>query len=173
MLIEGKELERYFIIENGLMSFNEQFNYDNNDRAIVVVGVAYLEDLLLFCLENYFPSNSSTVKKMLNHTGIIGNFSAKTDLLYSLGFISKIIKNDLDKIGQIRNAFAHKIIISFDDEKIKELCSQLKWHEISMNMNAPKEATSRNVFQVGVNTLVAHLSGIASITRSEKRKLKL
>src|SRR5690606_13546700 len=97
-IIKGKDLDRYFNSLDNLQSFHEQFNYQDNDRAIVIVGIAYIEDLLSYCLENFFPSNSSTVNRILSHKGFLGTFSSKVDILYSLGFIDKIIKNDLDKL---------------------------------------------------------------------------
>lgn len=168
----GNEANRYFDILEGLSSFHKQFNYDDNDRAIVIVGIAYVEDLLHYCLENFFPSGTKTVQRMLSHTGFVGTFSSKTDLLYSLGLIDKVIKGDLDKLAQIRNEFAHKTAVSFEDEKIENLIKELKWHEIFMMMKAPKEATVKEIFKVGVNTIVTHLNGIASVCKSEKRKLK-
>ena len=170
--IQGKEVERYFESIDNLKSFHDQFNFDDNDRAIVIVGLAYIDDLLLYCLENFFPSESKTVVKMLSHRGVLGTFLAKVDMLYGLGFIDKLIKSDLDKLGAIRNEFAHKTTISFENAKINETCLSFQWHEIAMMMKAPTEATAREIFKVEVNTMVSHLSAIASITRIEKRKLK-
>ena len=53
--IERKEAIRYFESLDNLNSFHEQFNYQDNDRAIVIVGIAFIEDLLLYCLESFFP----------------------------------------------------------------------------------------------------------------------
>lgn len=173
MEIQDKDIDRYFSMIEGLYSFDKQFNYDGNDRSIVIVGIAFIEDIMLYCLENFFPSNSSTVKRLLSHRGPIGTFSAKTDLLYSIGLISKVIKQDLDKLGQIRNEFAHKTTVSFDDEFISKLCFELKWHETVMMMKAPNDSKAIEVFKVAVNTIISHLNGVASISRGEKRKLKV
>lgn len=171
-LIKGKDLKRHFNSLEDLESFHIQFNFQDNDRAIVIVGMAHVEDLLAYCLENYFPSNSSTVDKILTHKGFLGTFMSRVDMLYCLGFIDKIIKNDLEKLAEIRNLFAHKTTISFEDEKVKKNCLAFKWHEIAMMMPPPKGATALDVFKVEVNTIVSHLSGIASVCRGEKRKLK-
>jgi DNA-binding MltR family transcriptional regulator len=173
MKIENKkEVERYFEINSRLMSFNNQFNFENNERAIVIVGLAYIDDLLLYCLENYFPENSSTVKNILSFRGILGTFNSKVDILYSLGFIDKIVKNDLVKLGEIRNLFAHQIDINFQDESIIKVCKLFEWHKISMMMETPNGANSLEIFKVEVNTIISHLSGIASMCKLEKRKLK-
>jgi len=169
---EKKEVERYFDIQEGLISFHNQFNYESNDRAIVVVGLAFIEDQLLYCLESFLPKKSSTVEKILSHRGFLGTYSAKVDLLYCLGFIDKMIKTDLDGLGQIRNLFAHKVNISFKHDQVIKICNEFKWYKTAMMMNAPEGATSKEIFKVEVNNIVSHLSGIASICRGEKRQLK-
>lgn len=171
-IIQGKELDRYNEILNNQMIFHNQFNYEDNDRAIVIVGLAFIEDLLLHILENFFPDNSKTVENLLGYTGSLGNINSKISLLYTLGFIDKIVMQDLNKVAQIRNKFAHKTNISFVDKSIEKLCKDLKWHEISMIMKTPEIATAQEIFKVNINTLVSHLSGIASIAKGEKRKLK-
>ncbi len=171
-IIKGKELDRHVNSLEDLKSFHLQFNYQDNDRAIVIVGLAYVEDLLLYCLENFLPSNSTTVDKILSHRGFLGSFSSKVDMLYCLGFIDKIIKSDLEKLAEIRNLFAHKTTVSFEDKKVKENCFGFKWHETVMMMTAPKSATAMDIFKVEVNTVVSFLSGLTSICRGRKIKLK-
>lgn len=171
-VIKDKDLKKYFANIENLESFHQQFNCQNNDRSIVIVGLAYIEDLLTYCLENFLPSNSSTVSKILSHRGFLGTFLSKVDMLYCLGFIDKVIKTDLEKLAEIRNLFAHKTTISFEDNNVKQKCLAFKWYEILMMMPAPKGATTLEIFKVEVNTIVSHLSGIASVCRGEKRKLK-
>lgn len=170
--LKGKEAERHIDVLGGLASFHNQFNYENNDRAIVIVGIAYVEDLLLYCLHSFFPSGSSTINNMLSHKGFLGTYTSKVNLLYGLGFLSKIVKQDLDKLGEIRNKFAHKTTISFNLEEIEKLVIDLNWHKHVMLMEAPIEATTKEKFKVGVNCIVSHLSGLHSICRAEKRQLK-
>ncbi|WP_417368666.1 MltR family transcriptional regulator [Gelidibacter japonicus] len=173
--IERKEAIRYFESLDNLNSFHEQFNYQDNDRAIVIVGIAFIEDLLLYCLESFFPeyeNNKSTVYRMLNHSGVLGTYSSKVNMLYCLGFIDKMIKTDLILLGEIRNLFAHKTTITFEDENIIKKCKSFKWHEELMMMPAPKEASAMEIFKVEVNTIVSHLNGLPSFIRGEKRKLK-
>lgn len=171
-ILKGKDLDRYVNSLEDLKSFHLQFNYPDNDRAIVIVGLAYIEDLLLYCLENFFPSNSSTVDKVLSHRGFLGSFSSKVDMLYCLGFIDKIIKSDLDKLGEIRNVFAHKTTVSFEDEKVKKNCFAFKWYELAMMTPAPKDATAIDIFKVEVNTIISHLSGLISICKERKIEIK-
>jgi DNA-binding MltR family transcriptional regulator len=168
----GDKMYGCYDLQDNLLIFHNQFNYDDNDRAIVIVGLAFIEDLLLNILENFFPDNSKTVVKLLNYSGALGTINSKISLLYGLGFIDKIVMQDLNIVAQIRNNFAHKTNISFDDKSIINLCKKLKWHEISMMVNTPESATAQEIFKVNINTLVSHLSAISSIAQGEKRKIK-
>lgn len=171
-ILQGKGVDRYFEIFDNLSIFHDQFNSEDSDRAIVIVGLAYIEDLLLNILENFFPSDSKTVDRLLSHSGVLGTVNSKISLIYSLGFIDKIVMQDLEKVTQIRNKFAHKTNISFEDDMVVKLCKELKWHEISMMIKTPKIATAKDIFKVNINQLVSHLGGVASIAKGEKRKLK-
>ncbi len=75
-------------------------------------------------------------------------------------------------IRKIRNEFAHDLYASFESDKIKNWCLQLKWHKILVNPYPPLDATTRDYFQVGVNSLITHLSGCVLIARGEKRSIK-
>jgi hypothetical protein len=165
-------IERYFENLDNLWAFHNQFNFENNDRAIVIVGLSYIDDLLLKCLENFFPEKSKTVRKMLANNGILGSYSAKVDILYSLGFIDKILKTDLDNLGKIRNEFAHKIKVSFEDESISKLCYLFKWHKVILMMETPKNSSPVEIFKVEVNTVISHLSGLVNICQDRKCKIR-
>jgi len=170
--VKDKEQEMYYEMNKNLISFHKQFNYDDNDRAIVISGMSFIDDLLLNILESFFPDKSNTVDNLLSHRGALGTYGTRVDIIYCLGFIDKVIKTDLDILGQIRNKFAHKLNVSFDDEDIKQLCLKLRWHEIFMFMKAPEGATSKEIFQVGLNTIVSHLNVLPRIARNQKRKIK-
>jgi hypothetical protein len=90
-------------------------------------------------------------------------------MLYCLGFIPGIIRDDLRIIAKIRNIFAHSIDSTFEDEKIIKLCKDLKWHKETMG-EPPAGATNRDLFQVGVNQIVTYLNGMDSMAKREKRQ---
>jgi hypothetical protein len=48
----------------------------------------------------------------------------------------------------------------------------LRWHEFSMMMKAPADATPRDIFKVGVNQLISYLNGLAGVARLERRKIR-
>src|SRR4051794_5330064 len=45
--ITGKDLDRYFSLENALLEFSRLFKHEEkNDRGLVIVGAAFLDTLL-------------------------------------------------------------------------------------------------------------------------------
>lgn len=93
-------------------------------------------------------------------------------MCYCLGLIDKIIKDDLNLARKIRNEFAHDLYASFESDKIKNWCLQLKLHKILVTSHPPQDATPKDYFQVGVNCLITHLNGCVSLARVEKRSIE-
>jgi len=172
-LIQGKDLERYFDVQRTLDEFARLFDYnESNDRAIAIIGVSFLEDLLEHILINFFVDDEKEVNKLLKPERPLGTFGGRTSAAYCLGLINATVRQDLRLVGKIRNRFAHDIFASFDDQKIRSWCLELKWHKISLFAEPPPNATSRQLFQVGVNQLVNNLHGVLSIARSESRTIQ-
>ena len=171
-LITGKALERYFALNDALREFTLLFQEEKNERAAAIVGAAFLDTLLEHALINFFADDEKEVANLLKNDRPIGTYSSRTSLAYCLGLIGKIVRDDLRFVGKIRNRFAHDLHASFNDDPIRTWTLSLKWHEVSMLMKAPDEATPSDIFQVGVNQLVTHLNGIVSIARTEKRQLR-
>jgi DNA-binding MltR family transcriptional regulator len=169
-LIRGRALERYFSLNDALREFAFLFQEEKNERAAAIVGAAFLDTLLENILINFFIDDEKEVDKLLKPERPVGTYGSRVALAYCLGLIGKVIRDDLRLIGKIRNKFAHDLSVTFDDDPIRSWVLALKWHEISMMMPAPKEATPSDVFQVGVNQLATHLNGIVSIARTEKRQ---
>ncbi len=101
------------------------------ELACVLIGTSYIDQCLSEILREYFIAKSKTVNKILDSRGLLGTISAKIDLAYSLGLISKPVKCDLDIIIEIRNSFAHSHEkIHFESRKIKELIEKLEYIKI-------------------------------------------
>ena len=171
--LSGKAAERHLDLNMMLVEFQGLFPYETeNDRAIAIVGGTFLDTLLEHILFAFLPENEKDVEKLMEANQPLGNFSNKITMCYCLGLIDKVIKSDLNIVRKIRNRFAHDLYVSFEDEQIKSWCNELKWHKHSLMMNPPAEATSQDLFQVGVNQLISHLSGCVGIARNEKRTIR-
>lgn len=173
-VIKGKDLERYFEFQNKLLHFSQNlFPYNTgDDRAIVILGASFLDYTLEHILLGFFPTDEPKVNTLLNFDQPLGTFGNRVRMIYCLGLIDKVIKDDLKLIGKIRNKFAHDLDASFENDQIKSWCEKLKWHKTSMMMEPPADATIRDLYQVGVNQIITYLHGVIGIARGERRKVK-
>jgi len=168
-MIDEQPLDEYITELNNLFEFHYQFNDGNNDRAIVISGMAFIDDLLGIMLANFFPK-SKVVTKLLRPSGSLGSISDKLDMVYCLGYVNKLIYQDILIAIQIRNLFAHTLQVSFDDEKVKALCLKFKWYKTTVG-DSPEPVESKIIFNVAINQIVGFLNGYSKQPLFEKRKL--
>jgi len=172
-LLSEKESERYFELREMLFQFAKLFDYDEaSDRAVAIVGPAFLDTLLTEALTNFLVDDEKEVNKLLQPDGPLGTYGSRVTACYCLGLIGERVKADLRLVGKIRNRFAHDLRATFADQQIQSWCRALRWHK-QFFADPPPDATDRDLFQVGVNQLVSHLNGIVSIARMEKRSKRL
>lgn len=171
-IISGDALKRHFKLTETLFEFGKLFKYERgDDRSIVIVGATFIETIMEHILRAFYPENDNEVDTLFSPEQILGTYGSKIRMLYCIGFIDKIIMNDLKLVGKIRNQFAHNLYASFSDQRIESWCRGLKWHKISMVMDAPLNAATRDIYQVGVNQLITHLNGSISLARGSKRNI--
>ena len=168
--LSEKEAERYFQRHEMLIEFAHLFDYaEASDRAVAIVGPAFLDSLLSDILIEFMVEDEKEVNKLLQPEGPLGAYGSRVTTCYCLGLIGGIVTADLRLVGKIRNRFAHDIRASFADSRIRQWCRALRWHKESLFAEPPAGATDRDLFQVGINQLVTHLSGVPGIARSRKR----
>jgi len=167
--ITGKDLERHLELERSFLEFAQLFKYEEkNDRALAIVGAAFLDTLLEHILISFLVDDPKEVAELLRPDQPLGTYGSRVRAAYCLGLINKAIRDDLRAIGKIRNRFAHDLHVSFDDEQVRSWCHDLKWHR-TVYMQPPPDASARELFYVGLHQLVGQLNGTPSIARSAKR----
>ena len=168
-----KPTERYFEFQNALFEFHKLFNVEQTDeRAISIIGGTFIEMALEHLLKAFLPENEKDVDKLFEFNQPLGNFSNKINMAFCLGLIDRVVKKDLDMVRKVRNKFAHDLYTSFNDSQIKSWCNKIRFHEITLMTKPPTGATELEIFRVGVNQLISHLSGQISVSKVEKRKIK-
>lgn len=169
--LSEKEAEQHFRLREMLFEFAKLFDYgEANDRAIAIVGPAFLDTLLTELLINFLVDDEKEVQRFMRLDGPLGDFGAKVSACYCLGLIGETIKSDLRLVAKVRNRFAHDLRASFSDEQVKSWCSALQWHKVSLMSEPPSGATARDLFQVGVNQLVCHLNALPGLALFHKRQ---
>jgi DNA-binding MltR family transcriptional regulator len=126
---------------------------EENDRAIAIIGAAFLDTLLMHVLINFLVDDENEVSRLLQYDQPMGTYGNRVMASYCLGLIGKTVRDDLRVVGKIRNRFAHNPYASFADEKINAWCMSLKWYKTAC-LQPPAEASARDLFYVGVNQLV-------------------
>ena len=171
-LITGKALERYFALHEALFEFAKLFDWNEpNDRAIAIVGGSFLDTQLEHMLAGFLVDDEKEIQKLLQPEGSLGSFGGRVTMAYCLGLIPKVIRDDLRLVAKVRNRFAHRLTASFGDDDIRDFCERLQWHRRAYSQPHP-EATTRDLFQVGVHQLVCYLDGMVSLARAQRRELR-
>jgi DNA-binding MltR family transcriptional regulator len=116
----------------------EVLNKERTDLPVVLITASYLDECLASLLQSFMISGD-TANSLLAVSGAIGSFAVRADLAYSLGLINKFAFDDIKKIGQIRNAFAHSHLeVNFSVPNVQNLTNELSYlavldKEMSMN----------------------------------------
>lgn len=96
-----------------------------DDRAKGLLATAMLENALEKALLLFFEDRDPNFFKD-QENGAFNTFHLKIRLALALGLIEKTVKDDLDTIKIIRNAFAHSLAdVVFETAEIKEACDAL------------------------------------------------
>ena len=109
---------------------------EESDISCALMGTSYLSELLASILLGNFIKSSISTKILDPRNGSIGGFISRTDLAYCLGLIDKSVYQDLVKIANIRNKFAHSHLeLSFSDDSICKACNELQSWRIIENFS--------------------------------------
>ena len=96
------------------------------DRGLALVMAAYFDDLLDELLRRSLIDDNAVVKRLLDSDRAVSTFSARIDLAYAMGLITKGLYKTLHQIREIRNHFAHVGgARDFNDTGMKDRCDAL------------------------------------------------
>jgi hypothetical protein len=108
-----------------IVGFYDTFSKES-DRAAGVLGAALLD----LQLERLFRARltTDTPPEVFAFRGPLGDFAARIDLAFALGWIDAEVRADLHIIRDIRNDFAHAADheLSFSDQSIAARTKNLK-----------------------------------------------
>lgn len=139
-----------------------------SERACAIVGAAYLDDLLLKCLEGYLLENPDSYDELLNpdnSNAPLGSFGSKITMAYAIGLINQDDLKAFRKIKRIRNRFAHDLQLSFSADDISDHCKDLA----GMMPDAQYISTdpsAREIYQAAIATYSGKLGGALHFIRN-------
>jgi hypothetical protein len=100
------------------------------DRVAAIVGAAVVEDALRWALNSFFllQISEKEERELFENDGILSSFHAKIFMAFALGLFGNEARNDLTKIKNIRNTFAHAPrSISFETMEVAAECEKLRY----------------------------------------------
>ncbi len=104
--------------------FLDDFNKET-ERGAALAAAAMIDDILQRVLDAFLIDNEGKKSLMRGMNAPMGTLAAKTAALYAMGLISESEYADCGLIRKIRNEFAHKVRMSFNDDDIKKMCAKL------------------------------------------------
>ena len=131
-------------MQEALFEFSRLFRDEENDRALAIVGGAFLDTLLENILTEFLVDDEKEVGELLWYDGPMGTYSGRTRAAYCLGLLRKTVRDDLRLVGKIRNRFAHDLSASFAEDPIRSWCNSLRWHRQAY-MEPPPGVSARHL----------------------------
>ena len=164
----GKKRRKEKVIKHAdFQGFLNEFQ-EETDRAAAVLGVAYLSESLRQLIATTLVDDDKLLNDLLKHGTPLGSLSSRTQAAYSMGLISDDEYDDLNKIGEIRNRFAHDLQgLRFSDNWANDKCSMLN-RPREMSKLAPLTPDARNLFNVTIAML--HTQMLNRIKQQEGRE---
>lgn len=132
-----------------------------SDRGAVLVAATRIEELLGEAIAARLVNHPDTNQLLVGFNAPLGTFSARILAALALGVISEIEYRRCTTIRKIRNEFAHKLRVTFDDRKIIDLCENL-------DITRPFNGSLRDQFASAASVTVAHLTRRAEHVSKER-----
>jgi hypothetical protein len=101
-------------------------------RTAAIVGTSFLEHgLILLLRANFVPLKSRGAHNeddaLFGPNGPLATLSAKIKLAHAIGLLTSEMRDDLDDIREIRNAFSHTMrSVEFETPAIAAVCHRLR-----------------------------------------------
>jgi mannitol operon repressor len=120
-------------------AFLEELNKES-DRGAALVSAAMLDELLGKIILAFLIENTDTKKLLSGLNAPLGTFSSRIIAAYSLGLISEEEHDECNWLRLVRNEFAHHVHQKFDDQKVKDICANLRFaaKQIPSHPNLPR-----------------------------------
>jgi hypothetical protein len=131
-------------ILNYLPILTEMQNGDHRAAAIIAAGL--LENNLALALMTRFRElTQATQEKLFDKGGApLDTFSQKIQLGFALNLYGERVRDDLDRIRRVRNAFAHHLSVrNFDHAEVMADCDELNFPKWDAWSTTKPEVTNR------------------------------
>jgi DNA-binding MltR family transcriptional regulator len=98
-----------------------------SDRSVAIIAATILEQHITEAIKRRWHDHPTTINRIMQIDGPLGNFGPKIDLVFLIGLVSPEAHQDLVYIKKVRNRFAHYLDVeTFDTPLIKGWCFSLQ-----------------------------------------------
>ena len=108
------------------MEFLDVLNKES-ERGAALISAAMIDDLLGRCIKAFLVESDEVDRLLDGFNAPLGTLSARALAAFALGILSDDEYNECNRIRKIRNEFAHSIHASFADQRLIDLCKNLKF----------------------------------------------
>ncbi|SFF39772.1 hypothetical protein [Spirosoma endophyticum] len=140
-------------------------------RGVALLSCSYIDELLKNAILAFLIDSEESKKLLEGFNAPLGTFSSRIAMAYSLGLTTEKEHKEILNLKKIRNACAHDFKLSFDDQKIKDLCNNLEYSIKSSGlenvMTSANQLTSSAVMVILNLVNRAHYVGKKKLTRQE------
>ncbi len=100
---------------------------EQDDRTSAIISGALLDMFLERAIKSRLtPLDEEEDAALFRNNGPLASMSARIRMARALGLISHEVRDELEHIREIRNAFAHSVVpITFDDPAVSNVCARL------------------------------------------------
>lgn len=135
------------------MSYIQEMEKES-PRGVVLISCATIHDLLGRLIELFLVSHKAVEALLDGPFAPLGTFSARISAAVSLGLISDAEYRDCEMLRKIRNAFAHDVKVSFSEQRVKDLCKNLRFFgDTYMN----RKIDTEGVYRLSAGTIMQEL----------------
>ena len=119
-----------------------------SDRAVAVVGAAYVDLVLLETITRRLERpEPKVIKALFEDNGPLQPFGARIQLGYAMGIYGVGVLQDLSAMKEIRNAFAHSAEpLDFGNSDVARLSGAFNFPKRATFKGRPKAATPRELY---------------------------
>lgn len=108
----------------GFVEFLDELNKET-PRGAALAAAAFLDDLLGEVINAFLIANESSRKLTDGFNAPLGTLSSRIVACHAMGLLSDAEARECDLVRKVRNEFAHKVKMSFDNERVRGLCASM------------------------------------------------
>ncbi|QIO60657.1 transcriptional regulator [Rhizobium leguminosarum] len=132
-----------------------------SDRGATLIATGFLDELFKQILLAFFVDKKASLALVEGFNAPLGTFSTRIASAAALALISERERAEADTLRRIRNEFAHSVQVSFQDQRIRDLCENLTF--------SIPENKGRGQFTSSAVSLILNLTNRAAYVSQHRR----